>query len=57
MVNWEKLWQDFNDWCDLPRRTSCKTCGHVDLNDPEWPDQQDQIEKLVEEQLCKQSKS
>lgn len=52
IINWKKLWDDFDEWfCKSEKEARCKTCQHKSLDDPEWPDQQAKIKRLVNAQV------
>lgn len=51
-IDWNKVWNEFNTWFNTQRKPPCKTCGQRNLLDhPEWEDQQDKIQKLVNAQV------
>ena len=51
-VNWEKLWEDFEEWHTKNDTRTCKECGQSrrDLM-PEWEDQMKKIKRLVDSQI------
>lgn len=49
-INWCNIWKTIDSWLE-PFECECEKC-HRSLKDyPEWPDQQDKIESLVNTQL------
>lgn len=52
-IDWTKMWNDFDDWIDNERsKTSkCKTCDNINHVEPDWEEQQDKIERLVNAQV------
>lgn len=51
MIDWGRVWTDFDYWMDHPpKEEPCKTCGYAEpshLCNPDWEDQQEKIEQLV----------
>ena len=50
-IDWQQLWDEFDDWAQEDRSKHCGKCGHTERNYPEWEDQQKKIEKLVSRAL------
>lgn len=50
-INWSKLWRDFDEWYEKSQPQPCESCGHKDLSEKEWDDQQAYIQRLVSAQL------
>lgn len=50
-INWEELWENFEEWFLINRNKYCSKCNHVEKNIPEWEDQQYKIQKLVDAQM------
>jgi len=51
-INWEKIWRDFNNWMEHRESPDpCQNCGHIERNDPEWPEQQGYIQGIVDQQV------
>lgn len=49
-INWEKVWNDLDKWFNK-NGEKCGECGHVDYFDPEWKEQTEKIETLVNAQI------
>lgn len=57
MIDWKKLWNDFDKWYNKkvePRR--CTKCKQNRYNEPEWDEQQHKIKRLVNAQVRKSMK-
>lgn len=54
-LHWQDIWEQFDAWIADHRKVHFRECGkchHVDdFGDPEWPDQQDAIEDIVEKAI------
>lgn len=50
-INWTKLWEEYDLWWDNCKSKRCKTCRHILGDYPEWEDQAEKIEQLVNEQM------
>jgi len=51
MIDWAQLWTDFDVWFNKDRCKRCKTCGHLEFNEPDWGQQMRKIQRLVNKQL------
>ena len=56
VIDWRKVWREFDKWVELDRTSRCDKCGHKDSDYPDWPDQAKKILSLVEAQLKKKPK-
>ena len=53
-LDWAKVWADVDEWYQAAhKKERCKHCGHLDHYYPDWDDQQNAIEKMVNKQLSK----
>ena len=50
-LDWGMIWGHFDDWIEEDRSVRCSKCKRTELRDPDWPDQQDKIMDLVEQEL------
>ncbi len=51
-IKWIKLWGDFDEWlCKLEDTEVCKSCGSHEGCFPDWEDQKDKIQELVDAQV------
>lgn len=53
-IDWNKLWNDFDKWYNKkvkPQR--CTKCKYNKYNEPEWDEQQRQIQRLINAQVRK----
>ena len=47
-IDWEKVWDELDDWYrEESKDKQCPTCKHIEKDPPEWEEQQQQIEKIV----------
>jgi len=53
-LDWNKVWDEVDSWYQAAcSKKRCKTCGHTDLDYPEWDDQQRAIERTVNKHVKK----
>lgn len=56
-INWKRVWGKFDIWFDKHKdKPQCKTCGHTELMELEWEEQQKKIQQLVAAQVRKLGK-
>lgn len=52
-IDWKRVWDEFSVWwhAEVDKRKVCTTCGHRQNSDPEWPEQEKIIQRIVDRQL------
>lgn len=51
-LDWDKVWQAFEDWYRAGKPTACKHCGTRKYNEKdEWEVQQKAIQRIVNKEL------
>lgn len=54
MIDWEKLWNDFDRWYSKKvKPQKCTKCKRNHYKDPEWDEQQNKIKMLTNAQIRK----
>ena len=53
---WADIWDTFDEWMDENRSLYCKKCGQMERPCPDWGDQQEKIEELVEAHVLRMCK-
>lgn len=53
-LNWEKVWQDFENWYRADKPATCRHCGTRQHNlKDEWETQQKAIQRIVNKELSR----
>lgn len=54
-INWKKVWRDLEKWIQEREASAerCNCCGRRNVMEvfPEWEEQQDKIQELVNQQV------
>lgn len=51
-IDWKKIWDDFEYWlCKMEDTGRCESCGGSKYCFPDWDEQKDKIQELVDGQV------
>jgi len=54
LIDWKEIWMKHEEWFNEASKSKyCKLCGWSHSDPPEWSEQEEKIEKLVEEHIRK----
>jgi hypothetical protein len=49
LIDWDKVWEIFNEWFTQNDGKTCDKCWHRKINSPDWEDQKFKIEAIVQD--------
>lgn len=56
-IDWKSIWESFDAWTESRDSETCKACGHISHDYPEWDEQMRKIERLVNAQIARKARS